>query len=118
MTGLVSSPTYGTVKRAELVIVKTLQQKMSDQIDAFRKVQNDIISQRAAGAIIRPVINYSRNIYPDVPGLTDDDLRGLHRVIKDLIDEGAVIFCSSGNQGRTHIGVSDSRRLNIWRKVF
>jgi hypothetical protein len=100
MTGLISSPTYGVAKRATLVIVKTLQEKMSDQTDAFRMVHNDILDQREKGATMRPVINYSRNMVPDAEfPVSNDDLQKLYNVLEQLINDGAVILVCAGNKG-------------------
>lgn len=122
MTALACSPTYGVVKRAQLVIVKTLQHKLSDQVDAFRMVHDDIVKQKANGVDMTPVINYSRNIRSskDIP-LSDEDLRRFYRVLETLIKEdGAVVVANSGNHANDKgvIDVSDSRRLNVWLEVI
>lgn len=95
MAALINSPSFGVAKRAELVIVKTLQDKMTDQIDAFSKVHHDILEK----SVSRPVINYSRNPVSNADGsaISDDDLRELYIAIKSLLDDGAVLFVSAGN---------------------
>jgi subtilisin family serine protease len=102
MTGLISSPTYGVAKRAELVIVKTPQGTFSDQTSAFTMVHNDILKQRAKGVTMRPVINYSRNMFipgPNDTPFADDDVQKLYDALKQLIDDGAVVLACAGNRG-------------------
>lgn len=98
MTGLAISPTYGTAKRATLVIVKTILGEMSDEVDAFKVVYNDIVDKGTS----RPVVNYSRNLYINDDGsdrFTNDDKQKLYDALKQLIGKGAVVLVCAGNKG-------------------
>lgn len=102
ITGLVSSPLYGVSKNANLVIVKTQEGAISDQVDAFIKIWNDIDTLESAGEIVRPVINFSRGIEWKLflTPAEKRELKRLYNAIEEVIKKGAVVVAASGNCGK------------------
>lgn len=103
ITGVINSPTYGVSKNADLVIVKTAHDLVSDTTAAFTEVYNDIERLKADTTIgtVRPVINLSRSMvrvykYSDSQ---KEELKRFHDAIEKVIKAGRIVVVSSGNEG-------------------